>query len=266
MPDRELTAPLITSRSNARVKALRASLSGKAAKAGDLLGIEGERLLHEAQLSELELESVFVREGSEPLLHAYIKGGRRAKEHLRLSREVFDSAVNTEAPQGIVATWRILERATPRPADLTLLLEEVQDPGNVGTLVRSAEAFGAAQVWLTPGSANAWNPKAVRASAGSMFRMPVRRGTLKDLGQAIRAGGTRLFAAVAAADSAVVPREADFLGPCVILIGSEGKGLSEQALSLADRLVRIPCDVESLNAAVAGSILLYEAKRQRSQP
>lgn len=263
--------PPITSRTNARVKSLRAALSGEAASLGDLLGLEGLHLLLEAHQAGLLLETVYLREGEEALIQREPWLAQvRAAHWVVLNREVFDGAVSTAAPQGIVATWTIAD-LPPRPekkAGCLLVLENLQDPGNLGTLLRSAEAFGAAEVIVTPGTVNHWNPKVVRSSAGASFRVPVQRCTLPELIPALRGKGVRLFAAVAPSrnpEPTLASFEANLSGPCALLIGNEGAGLSSEALRLADARVAIPCETESLNAAVAGSVLLYEAMRQKSQ-
>lgn len=280
--------PAITSRTNARVKALRASLNGEAAGAGDLLGVEGLHLIGELHKAGHSFETVYVRDDSESLLEQGWPSKLRAAQWAVLSRDVFDSAVTTATPQGLAATWMVREPTPPLEAPaLTLVLENLQDPGNVGTLLRSAEAFGAGQVLLTPGSASQWSPKVVRSSAGSVFRVPVVRGALPELLQGLRARGVRIFAAVgsfmgahvlAAPHGVLTARQpdaaggngypaslsmhTDFTSPCAILIGNEGAGLSDEARQLADEQVQIPCQTESLNAAVAGSVLLYEVQRQ----
>jgi RNA methyltransferase, TrmH family len=293
--------PPITSRANARVKELRASLSGKASKPGDLLGLEGENLIREALRSGLRLESLFVREGSAAALDRLNTKALGDTPVLVLGRDAFDSALTTVSPQGIAATWQIVEPPSHSPLRRVLLLEQLQDPGNLGTLLRTFEAFGPGEVFVTPGTANHWNLKALRSSAGSAFRVPVTQKPLAEIGSALRSDGVRIFAAVAgfkgeqvmsaphgvlfgrranatAASSAYsangkpigsldgvaqsLSYDADFEDPYAILIGNEGAGLSEEALALADEHVQIPGATESLNAAVAGSILLYEAMRQ----
>jgi len=145
---------------------------------------------------------------------------------------------------------------------MVLALEDLQDPGNLGTLVRSAEAFLVRQVFVTAGTVNPWNPKAVRASAGSVFRMPIVRGSLQDLKTWSDAFGVRLAAAVARTKDATPVMHARLLAPCALMIGNEGAGLSKEALAMADERVNIPCAVESLNAATAGTTMMYEAFRQ----
>jgi TrmH family RNA methyltransferase len=232
-----------------------------------LVGIEGETLLGEALRSGMMLKTVFVRAGRE--LPA---GLPRGLEVVWLAEEVFASAVETQSPQGVAAlmvppVWKLED--VVRDGALMLVAAGLQDPGNLGTLVRSAEAFGAAGVLTTPGTVSGWNQKAVRASAGSVFRVPVVGVTMAELA-GLRGRGVRLLAAVAAGlgDGEAGPVEAstaEFRGSCAVMIGNEGAGLSAELVGMADTRVTIPCPgaVESLNAAVAGSLLLYEASRQR---
>jgi RNA methyltransferase, TrmH family len=252
-----LPAP-ITSRTNARVKALRAAFSGKAGRAGELTAIEGEHLLAEAASAGLQLETIFVCEGRESLLRLASLAHLRAREHLVLSRDVFDSVVEAATPQGIAGTLAIPDTNGSTGADqgAILVLENVQDPGNVGTLIRSAAAFGAECVLLVGECANPWSPKVLRASVGAVFHIPVSRSTLA-AAIAMRGAQRRVLAAVAGGQSAIAPAEA-LTGAPLLLIGSEGRGLSREALAAADLQVKIPCRIESLNAAVAGSILLYQ--------
>lgn len=252
---------VITSRHNSRVRALRAALAGR--PEGDLLAIESPHLLREALASSsVELATVFVREDRQALL----ADTPPDVERVVLSREAFDSVAATEQSQGVAALiarpeWRFL----PRPGQLLLLLDGVQDPGNVGTLLRSAEAFGAAAMLVTEGTADVWNGKALRASAGAAFRLPVLRWT-PQLHGALRTLGVRLLAAVPQQAGAITIPQSNLTTGCVLAIGSEGKGLSPALLAVADGRVTLPMlgRTESLNAGVAGSILLYEAARQRS--
>jgi TrmH family RNA methyltransferase len=149
---------------------------------------------------------------------------------------------------------------------LILIACGLQDPGNLGTLVRSAEAFGATGVLTTAGTVSAWNQKALRASVGSVFRVPVVSVTVEEVTE-VKRRGVRLIAAVGADDFGVIAaQEMDFTSACALMIGNEGAGLAAEWMELCDARVTIPCPgpVESLNAAVAGSLLLYEASRQRA--
>jgi RNA methyltransferase, TrmH family len=139
----------------------------------------------------------------------------------------------------------------------------LQDPGNLGTLARSAEAFGATGMMLLPGTVSLWNAKAMRASSGSVFRLPAVLLTPDAAFAALRAQGVRIVAAVARDGDS----EADLRGPSALLVGNEGAGLPDAWVAQADARITIPLPgaVESLNAAIAGSVLLYEAMRQRLQ-
>lgn len=257
---------VISSRTNARVKQLRAAFLGHARLSGGLIAIEGDHLLEEALRSGMVLKTVFV---SERRVTPEIVP--RGVEVLRLTDELFQSVVETQSPQGVAALMVPpvfgLEDVVGGGGSAALILVAVglQDPGNLGTLVRSAEAFGATGVLTTPGTVSAWNQKALRASVGSVFRVPVVSVEASEL-EGLKRRAVRLIAAVGAeGDGVVEAREFDFMAGCAVMIGNEGSGLSEEWLEMCDARVTIPCpgEVESLNAAVAGSLLLYEASRQR---
>ena len=259
---------LIASRQNPRVKELRAALARTGRTPAGLIAIEGEHLVAEAMRSHLRFATVFLRDGYHPSFalpdHA---------EHLLLPADVFSSAVATEQPQGIAALVHPPDFSanaifrTPAPpviAPLILVLAGLQDPGNVGTLLRSAEAFAADGVLLLPGTASPWNPKALRASAGSAFRVPSLAANETEALALLAQHNIPAIAAVAREGTAV--GETPFAGPCALLIGNEGAGLSDSLLAAAAYRITIPMpgNVESLNAAIAGSLLLYEASRQRT--
>jgi TrmH family RNA methyltransferase len=263
-------APLITSRANPRVKQLRAAFDGSPRLSEGLIAIEGENLVQEALRSGIPLRTVFLNERT--AAPAWLP---RGVETLRLTDAVFASAADTQAPQGIAALieppqWSLesLLAALPNSgalaAPLLLIAAGLQDPGNLGTLIRSAEAFAAAAVLTTSGTVSPWNQKALRASAGSVFRMPVVAVANADLA-ALKSHGIRLLAAIAPEAGSKSAAPADLTQPCALMIGNEGAGLSAELLALADARIAIPTPgaVESLNAAIAGSLLLYEASRQR---
>jgi RNA methyltransferase, TrmH family len=260
-PLAERTPRRVESRQNARIKELRAGLSRGAPTAQNHIAIEGLHLVQEAGRSGLALRTVFVRSGNQGLLDRVELGDA---EVLIVADEVFSSAAMTEHPQGIAAL------AEPPHFPLEALLAKIplvviaaglQDPGNLGTLVRSAEAFGATGVILLPGTVSLWNAKTLRASSGSAFRLPVVSLGADDAFAALRAADVRICAAVAREGVSQV----DFRGPSALLVGNEGAGLPAAWIETADARITIPCPgaVESLNAAVAGSVLLYDAMRQR---
>jgi TrmH family RNA methyltransferase len=249
----------IESRQNSRIKELRAGLT-RGVKSPHV-AVEGLHLTEEAVKSGLKLHTVFVREGNEGLLEDLAIG---AAEVLIVAEEVFQSATLTEHPQGIAALVEAPQftvEAMLKGIPLVVMAAGLQDPGNLGTLVRSAEAFGATGLILLPGTVSLWNAKTLRASAGSAFRLPVVTLTAEDAFATLRRHGVRIFAAVARDGES----EADLRGPSAILLGNEGSGLPEAWIAQADARVTIPLpgSVESLNAAIAGSVLLYEAMRQR---
>jgi RNA methyltransferase, TrmH family len=173
--------------------------------------------------------------------------------------KTFRSLASTETPQGVLALVKPPEftiESVIGAGALAVVLDGVQDPGNAGSIVRAADAFGATGAIFLKGSVNPYNPKCIRASAGSIFRLPVVTGAvLEDL------GGIALYAAMPRAEKLI--GEADFTVPCAIVIGSEGHGVRADLAERATGL-RIPTShVESLNAAVAAGVLLYEARRQR---
>ncbi len=274
--DRSRLISIVQSRQNARVRELRAAFARTGREVSEVIGIEGEHLLAEALRSGLHLRSVFLRinpDRRDTSLRLLERLAIPAPVPIiSLNSAVFASAVDTESPQGIAAlveTPRFsLAEALTGPRPLLLIAGGLQDPGNLGTLVRSAEAFGATGVLALPGTVSIWNAKALRASAGSAFRVPV----IYERAAAFEALAERsipIYAAVpaGASEGAIPCSSADLAAPAAILIGNEGSGLSPEMLERATACITIPTPgpAESLNAGVAASILLYEAARQRSR-
>jgi TrmH family RNA methyltransferase len=241
---------------------------------GRLAGIEGFNLLEEALRAGLRVDCVFVALGSEHLLGELPLNP--ATEVLLLPRELLNPALTTEAPQPVAALveppewdWKDLlgktrQLSSSRSGALVVVLAGLQDPGNLGTVLRSAEAFGATGILSLPGTVSPWNPKAVRASAGSVFRVPLLAATAEDAFSRLRKEGIRIFTtAVYGAEPA---HAVDLAGLLALVIGNEGNGVPEEISAQCDAALTIPCPgpVESLNASVAASILLYEISRQRS--
>ena len=163
-----------------------------------------------------------------------------------------------------VKTFKLDEVFAPAPA-LIVICAGLQDPGNLGTIARSAEAFGATGMLLGERTVSPWNWKAVRASAGSMFRVPTVKVVLASVLSGVKARGIRILATSSHKGTPI--SQADFRGPVALIVGNEGAGLPKAVLAQADEIVAIPqsSQVESLNAGIAASIILYEAARQRSQ-
>jgi TrmH family RNA methyltransferase len=179
--------------------------------------------------------------------------------------EVLEFVADTETPQGIVA---IVGFPDLRPAlhgtPLVMLAYEIRDPGNLGTLIRSADAFGLAGIILSGDVVDPFNAKCIRATMGSIFRVPLMSfDRVEDSIEFLKRQGFSIVAADVNAKT--LSYDYDFQGKCGILLGSESHGLPREVVRLCDALVSIPMigDAESLNAAVAGSVLMYEAYRQR---
>jgi TrmH family RNA methyltransferase len=184
---------------------------------------------------------------------------------------VLAATLSTEAPQLVAAlveppewTWAHVLGADKASRALVVVLAGIQDPGNLGTILRSAEAFGADGVVCLPGTVNAWNAKAVRSSAGSVFRLPVLVAGEDEAVANLRKAGVQVLTTTV--DQGQPANLADMTRPVAFLIGNEGSGVAAALAMKADAAVTIPCPgpVESLNAAVAASVLLYEASRQRA--
>jgi TrmH family RNA methyltransferase len=253
------------------VKEIRRALGrGEPLSRGDFAGalaLDSPHLVEEAVDAGLKVEALlFVAEMEDAALRLLHRGKASAALY-RLSPEAFKKIASTESPQGLLALvrareWIAHELFAPAPA-LVLILAGIQDPGNAGTLLRSAEAFGATGAILLRGAVHATHPKMLRAAAGSTFRLPHLGGVQQDQALAMcAANGATVFALDPRARDTL--EQVDARGPCAIAVGAEGAGLPPDLLDNA-RAVSIPRTrrVESLNAAVAGALALYEAARQR---
>ena len=217
----------------------------------------------------MHLDAVFAEPGAEPGLLA--AAGAAGVEVVAVDEGVLRKVLDVVNPQPVVAVAHQLHaelgpvlRAARGGRVPVMALVGLQDPGNAGTLVRVAEAAGAAGVVFGAGSVDAWNPKVVRASAGSILRVPVVEGIEPaDLLAAARAASLTVVATTAS--GGLAPEGLDLGGPALLLVGSEAHGLPQGLVDGADQRVSIPMlgRVESLNAAVAGSLLAFEAARQR---
>jgi TrmH family RNA methyltransferase len=284
-----LTADLITSRDNKWLKTFRAALRGTGPAENDPVAIEGRKLVEDSLRSGLEAVALLVSESGERELEYILRaasesvsGIPRARV-LRTTDKLFESVAGTESPQGVAALFRqrewqfddVLRGAASADglflggAPLLVVMAGVQDPGNVGTIVRSAEAFGATGAVTTRGSADPWSPKALRASAGSALRLPLLRGmAVPVLLAQLRVADVKIVAASSHATAETDEgafRTADLRDSVAIFIGNEGAGLPPEVEHAADARISIPIteSVESLNAGIAASIVLYEAARQR---
>jgi TrmH family RNA methyltransferase len=228
--------------------------------------------MEEAIRSGLRFRAIFFKESAQNLAERLMPQIGTHVDSLLLPDKLFDGSVPSETPQGVAALvrWKefsladVLERLQIGPV---IVVVGLQDPGNLGTILRSAEAFGSAGVVLGEGTVSPFNSKVIRASAGSIFRFPVlvakAAGGMEEITGKLRKENVRLIAT--SSHKGTVLDQARLTGPLAVFIGSEGSGLPRTLMSQVDELVAIPHtpQVESLNAGVAGSIVLYEGARQR---
>ncbi len=262
----------IEGRHNALVKQLRWAFSrAERTEEGDC-AIEGLRILEEAIRSGLRFRAVFFRESTQDRAERLLPQIGAHVETLLLPDKLFDSVVPSETPQGVAALVRlkewsledILERVQIGPV---VVLAGLQDPGNLGTILRSAEAFGSAGIVIGEGTVSQFNTKVIRASAGSVFRLPLfaakSTNVMERVLAGLRANDVRLVAT--SSHKGTPLDQANLTGSLAVFIGSEGSGLPRSLMAKVQDTVAIPHtpQVESLNAGVAGSIMLYEAARQR---
>jgi TrmH family RNA methyltransferase len=185
-----------------------------------------------------------------------------------LPNALFNSIVPSDTPQGVAALLKLQAYSSSQLLDRSnhgpfVVAAGLQDPGNLGTILRSAEAFGAAGIFLTEGTVSPYNSKVLRASAGSFFRLPLLRIPSAELTPLLKRAGIRLLA-TSSHNGTALPK-IDWTLPLAIFIGNEGAGLSPELTRQMDETLVVPqaAQVESLNAGVAASIVLYEAARNR---
>jgi TrmH family RNA methyltransferase len=259
--------PSITSRQHALVKTFR-----RVARGDDRLALlDGWHLLTDALAADLRIETVAVVRGaatSDLDSHLLERARRRRATIVEVSAPVMDALSPVRTPTGVVA---LIERPQvhlsdllrPSPA-LIVLAIDMQDPGNVGAVIRAAEAGGASGIAFAGGSSDPWGWKALRAAMGSTFRLPTLRvADSTALAVALRDAGVAILASVPR--GGVPMHERDMRGAAAVAVGGEGTGLSQEFITSADGVVSIPMygRAESLNVAVAAALLVYEARRQR---
>ena len=257
---------MITSVHNPRVKAVRALQTRKRAREQEqAFVIEGLHLAREAVAAEVRARLVLYTEDLDArgrgLVNSLAKLGAETEA---VSPSVMAECSGTETPPGLVAIVQAPSLQPPSPLDLALVLDGLSDPGNLGTLLRTALAAGVQLVLLMGGTVDPFNPKVVRAAAGAHFHLPLQTVTPAELPPLV--AGLDLWLAEARSGSAHT--RVDWRPPCALIIGSEAHGPSEALRALPARPVHIPIieQSESLNAAVAAGILLFEIARQRGKP
>ena len=257
---------ILTSIKNPLIRQVRKLHRAQERHKQNLLLLEGTNLIEAACQVDYKLDIIFYTDlwqaNHQPLCLKLVKKGLKLQ---RVSSEVLKAITTTVNPDGVVAIapCRSAQEPIVAQTQLGIALEKLQDPGNLGTIIRTAVATGVDGLWLSCDSVNIHNPKVLRASVGEWFRVPM--ATNQDLSQLIaqhQQQGIQVIATDSQANQSYWT--IDFTRPSLILLGNEGAGLSEKLISMADQQVTIPLmnEVESLNVAVAAALILYEARRQ----
>jgi RNA methyltransferase, TrmH family len=256
---------VITSKSNEKVRLIRQLQDQRKVREREkLFVVEGTRLVEEAANAGLRARLILhdgrlgPRERS--ALNRLASAGGEA---LEVEPEVLQSCSDTSTPAGLLAVLEWPELPLPEPLEWVVVADGISNPGNLGGLLRSADAFGVQAVLLAPGSVDAFNPKVVRGGMGAHLRIPIRTLDWRAIGELL--SGFRVFLAEARAGKPV--DGVDWSGRAALIIGGEAAGPGDPARALATGSVHIPMRgaIESLNASVAGGILLYEISRQRDR-
>ena len=259
----------ITSAANPLLKVFRHALAEGVTREG-LLAVEGPFLVEEALNAgeRAVVHSVLVAQNAEEKFSGLLARLPKEAEVAGVPDRIFRQVAQTESPQGIAALVELrkenLEPLLARRQALLLVACGLQDPGNLGTMMRSARALGATALVTLEETVSPFNPKAARASAGAVFHLPVSAGqTTESLFRHLHKAGVRIIAADRRSPASLA--DADLRGPLAILIGQEAAGLPAEIARQAEMLVSIPIrdGMDSLNAATAASIFLYEVARQR---
>jgi len=261
------SSQVISSASNPLLKEVRRAVRQGSLTGGGCVVAESFHLLAEALRSGCECDVVLVSQAARnKALEIMAAAGRDIAVRV-VADALFDTIAATETPQGVIAlvrprAWAPGDLFRGRP--LVVVVDGVQDPGNAGAITRAAEAFGATGIVFLRETVSPFNPKTLRASAGSLFRLPYLWGLERDRArQEFRKRETQVVAA--SSEHGDAPDRVDWTVPTALVIGSEARGVSEPFQHNA-RTVRIPTQgVESLNASVAAAVLLYEASRQRGE-
>lgn len=259
---------MITSKKNPRLQLVRALLQDR--KNRDESGqfvIEGVRLLEEAAAHESTIHDLFytqsLSERGRKVVDLLHQKGIPTEE---VEESIFHSLMDTTNSQGVAAICHIPAARLPEDLNFIIVADQLRDPGNLGTLLRTAAASGAQAVITTPGSVDLFSPKVVRSAMGAHFHLVCTEMTWIDLKSFVNESSRNFYTYVAAADAEKVCWECDFNQPAILIVGNEADGASQEAYQFAGQRISIPMPgkFESLNAAVAAGILLYEVVRQRS--
>lgn len=258
---------LITSPHNPRIARVRALLEKRRQRAEEqAFVVEGVRLVEEALASGWPAEQVLFSAQVSPRGREVVEQfARRGAEVCEVTPEVMQALSDTGTPQGLLAVLPARTLPLPETLDFALIVDTLRDPGNLGTLLRSAVAAGVQAVLLSPGTTDAFAPKVLRAGMGAHFRLPVHALPWEGIRRLCKARPAPLRIFLAEAGAGTACWDLDLRQPLALMVGGEAEGPSPEGQALADEPVAIPMPghSESLNAAIAASILLFEIVRQR---
>lgn len=258
---------IITSASNDKIKDIRRLIkSSKDRRQSGLYVVEGIRMCSE--IPKNDINELYVSESGYDKYQDYIK--KISIEPVVVSDKVFCTMSDTNTPQGIMALVKIKDykledvcKECSKQLPFILIMDKLQDPGNMGTIIRTAEGAGVTGIIISSDSVDVYNPKVIRSTMGSIFRMPIyiSSNLVNDINE-IKKKGVVIYGAHLDGKDLY---EKNMEGACAFLIGNEGNGLSEDVSCTADELIKIPMNgnVESLNAAISTAIISYEVMRQR---
>ena len=258
---------MITSSQNPKIKWVRSlQTSSRERKESGVFVVEGVRFAEEALAAGWPVQMVLytedLSERGRRLLQGFAENGAPLEA---VSPQVLHAASDTQTPQGILVVISQLTLPIPQALDFVFIPDGVRDPGNLGTMLRTAAAAGVQALILPPGAVDPFAPKVLRAAMGAHFRLPVLSLSWLEISARLKQAGLQVY--LAAAGVGVTYHQANFNTPLALITGGEAEGASREAQDLATAQVHIPMPggMESLNAAVAAGILLFEVIRQRSQ-
>jgi TrmH family RNA methyltransferase len=257
---------MITSVRNEKIKWIRLlQADSKARRLEQRFVVEGVRLLEEALASGWTASLILHAASLSPRAQAVVDGFARQGVPVEPAAEhVLRSASDTQSPQGLLAVVQMRSLPLPARLDFVIIVDEIRDPGNLGSILRSAAAAGAQALLLPPGGVDPYSPKVVRAAMGAHFRLPLLGLAWDELAALLERHALALYLAEAGGE--LVYTQADLRSPLALLVGGEAQGPSGQARRLAVQRISIPIapGSESLNAAAAAAVLLFEVARQRA--
>lgn len=264
---------MITSSQNAKIKLVRALLGrAKERREANAFVVEGVRLVEEAETSSrgmlhedwrfrFAIHDGSLNERGKLIIERLASRGVDVEE---VSKNIMKSLSDTETPQGILAVLELSSLPIPSLVNFVLIPDQIRDPGNLGTLLRSAAATGVQAALLPPETTDAFAPKVVRSGMGAHFRLPIHAMTWDEIEHICKSANLQIYIADMNGRSCW---ETDLRQPIALIVGGEAEGVSDEARELTTQKISIPMAgrVESLNAGVAGSVLMFEVVRQRSR-